>query len=146
MHNDSSIIENIKFVERCKERALVDIETPLRLIYEQEAENSPVVPTTSFVNIQSTLERIRSSVLPPIPTSIETVAASIENSPFHEIGGKSFYQGEVVFGRDRAFILTHADHIARLGTFRNWYADGTFQIRPLRNLFAQVTHLTFFIY
>lgn len=87
------------------------------------------------------MEKIRVSVLPQVPSSVEDVAASISGSAFSQIGEKRFFQCEVSVGQDKAFILSHEDHLSMLKDHTMWYADGTFKIRQLQNIFAQVIHL-----
>ena len=88
------------------------------------------------------MEKIRSSVQPTLPISIELVAPANENSVFSMIGDKTFYQGEVTFGEQRAVILSHTDHLNELLNHENWFIDETFKIRPLRSFFSQIMILS----
>ena len=76
--------------------------------------------------------------MPVLPTSVDTVGATIETSSFSRISGKQFYQCEVNSMTDKGIILAHDDHLTLLQSHENWFVDATFKITPLREFFKQV--------
>ena len=76
--------------------------------------------------------------MPNLPTDLESAANAIRDSPFAEIRGSSFYQGEVRVGNERAIILAHDAQLSLLSVQSEWFMDLTIKIRPLRSIFRQV--------
>ena len=66
----------------------------------------------------------------PNPVSAEALGIPIETS-----GYSSFFNGRV---GNEAFIFGNDQLVRRLGRCEQWFIDGTFKTRPMRDVLARV--------
>ena len=137
-HDDIQEITNLKFAERCRERAGTDIHKSIKDIYDKEIANSSSIPTISFVSIISSMEKIRKTTQPSLPSNIDEIDGAIRQSGLGFIGTSTFYQGWVSSRDEHAFLFGLESQMDMLFQSNAWYMDGTFKIRPMHQTFAQV--------
>ena len=124
---DTSLISSGAIRQQMVQAIQADPSRPIKRVYDEvvrEADSDAEVP--EFSSVRSRLQRQRSSLLPPIPETIDNVL--VEGEWTRTWRGRDFLShqdndwGILVFGTSRNF--------ARLERCQDVYIDGTFKTAP----------------
>ncbi|CAF2885444.1 unnamed protein product [Rotaria sp. Silwood2] len=138
-HNHApKLTENVENVlNELKRRVLTDVDQPIGRIYEEERrENGSAAAIPVFETWKSNLYNIRRSVLPAIPTSIDSIkiphcmSFTDTNEQFLFCNSTTPHK-IIAFASETALKILSENH--------HWNADGTFRTSPA--LFSQAYYI-----